>query len=623
MPCPYVIIFKMTKRKKKQFIHRKITPAVAAQQQPERIPLWHHFILPIILIICFVAFYPVLNNGFLNWDDPQYILDNLLIRSLDWQNIHQIFTSSILKVYTPLTVFSFAIEYHFVQFKPFLYHLNNILLHLGVTGLAFYLFRKLNISLVAASIGTLLFAIHPMHVESVAWVTERKDVLYSFFYLLSIISYLKYIDTKKITPYLFTIIFGLLSMLSKPMALSLPLIFFLFDWIKKRPLNKTILIDKIPHFAYCAGIAWITFSAHSGEGGGSHYTLKSIFVAIWTFMFYLKKFFLPIDLSPFYQIKTHTAAFQGQLILSSLMFISLLIILWFQRRNKWLIFAFLYYTFSIFFLMRFDTTNDFHIVADRFIYLPCLGICLAFGIFAEHLIKKYPSQKIITSIGLLGIFLFLFISTFQQTKVWNNNSNFWNHIILKDENNALAYTSRADAYFLAGKFDLAKNDLDRAIELDPKDHKPYFTRGAIYAMNGKRELALNDLNQGLSMNTTTPEAYLNRANLYTEEGKSQLAIEDFNKAIELSPTMGGAYFGRGTLYSRMGEQLKAEEDFDKALQFYNPRFSSDYFYCYLIYAKRHQWKEALSFAIKAKQSGYQISENTLESLRQKISNSVK
>jgi len=151
-------------------------------------------ILLAILAITLTSYWSVLSFDFINWDDPSHLTENPLVRSLEFKNINTIFQSTTHRTYNPLTLLSFALEYHFFQYNPFVYHLDNLVLHLAVTALVFFFCLKLGLDLTVAGLAALLFGIHPIHVESVAWITARKDVLYALFYLSALISYLQYIQ---------------------------------------------------------------------------------------------------------------------------------------------------------------------------------------------------------------------------------------------------------------------------------------------------------------------------------------------------------------------------------------------------------------------------------------------
>ena len=255
--------------------------------------------LGIVLLATFVCMSPSLKNEFVSNDDNLHVYDNPAIRALDANHLEQIFTRLFNPTYVPLTALSFAVEYHFVKYHPFLYHLDNLLLHLAVTALVFYFALQIGLPSGAALVGALLFGIHPMRVESVAWVTERKDVLYSFFYMLAICCYWEYLKKKSVRLYVATIVFGLLSILSKSMALSLPLVMLLCDWMQKRKFDKWMILDKIPHFVYIIPLAMVTYLANARNP--IQHGAEAFLLWIWCFVFYFYKFLFPTDLVIFYR----------------------------------------------------------------------------------------------------------------------------------------------------------------------------------------------------------------------------------------------------------------------------------------------------------------------------------
>jgi len=338
-------------------------------------------ILFLISIITFISFSSVLDNGFVNWDDPHHLRIKDGVNSLNISDTFDYFTNTTLEIYIPLTITSFAIEHHFFGYNPFVFHLNNLLLHIGVTLLIFSFLKKLGVSNIVAGSATLLFGIHPVHVESVAWITERKDVLYSLFYMLSLNCYCAYIKTKRWDLFRIAVICFILSMLSKPMALSLPLILLLCDFYYRRKLNFKLILEKIPFFIIAGSIGWISYSLHMRMPVTNIF--KSALIWLWTLMFYPSKFLFPIQLTPV-SYNPEPVSIIIPSYFSSLL--CLLCILWlcFRIKNKkTIIFSLLYFLFSIFFLLRMDFNGQVNFIADHFMYLPMLGFCLIFGYITE------------------------------------------------------------------------------------------------------------------------------------------------------------------------------------------------------------------------------------------------
>jgi hypothetical protein len=490
-----------------------------------------------ILLATFLIYTPTLKNNFVNLDDNSHLLDNYSIRALDVPHVQQIFTTTVDKVYAPLTFLSFAVEYHFFKYTPFIYHWNNLLLHLAVTSLVFYFALQLGLPLRAALIGGLLFGIHPMHVESVAWVTERKDVLYAFFYMLSLCCYVHYLSTRDRAVYFATIAFGILSILAKPMALSLPLIMLVCDWLTKRKIDRWMIIDKIPHFIYIVAIAWITYSLNARVPG--HDVHSGVAIWIWTCVFYIHKFFLPLVLVPMYAlpqpISLANPHYWGALVL----FTSLIGILIVLRKERWVWFTALFYFFSMFFLFRYDNAVDKNIVADRFIYLPCLGICFLIGYALDRLFLKIGDNKKsntnILSFVLIVMALFLGGKTFVQTQIWRASIPFWNHELKYYPDNALAYGNRGEAYSDIGKMDLAMADFNQSLKVDPTYAESYNSRGQVYGMSGKIDAALADFRKTIELQPHFDEAYNNIGIIYAMQKDMKQAAAFFKKALEIDP----------------------------------------------------------------------------------------
>ena len=261
------------------------------------------FLLFLILIISLPAFLPCLKNGFV-WDDRQYLIENSAVQALSFKNVTRIFTSFTEGNYHPVTFLSYLLEFHFFKLNPAGYHLINLILHLFNSLLVFWLFMLLTRSSAVSFITSILFAIHPLHVESVAWVSGRKDVLYAFFFITAIISYLYYLKKRKGNAfYLLSLFLFILSVLSKSMAVSLPLVLFLIDYLSGRKFDKTALLDKVPFFVLSIVFAVIGFVSQYTGGAVRQEPLvlyDSILNACYAVVFYLNKALAPVKLACFY-----------------------------------------------------------------------------------------------------------------------------------------------------------------------------------------------------------------------------------------------------------------------------------------------------------------------------------
>jgi len=522
----------------------------------------------LLLAVTFTVLSPCLQSGFLaDWDDGSYLLENPRVRSLSSENIADIFQSTVLDTYVPLTVLSFAVEYHFFDYDPFVYHLNNLLLHLAVTLGVFLLAQRLGFPFWAAWAGALLFGIHPLRVESVAWVTERKDVLYAFFYVAALNFYWEYLRSEKKLFFGITVGLGLLSLLAKPMALSLPLILLLLDWYAERPLRLQVVGEKCVFFIYIIPLTWLTYSGFMRNPICN--PDEALLSWVWTFMFYIRQFFMPIILTPDYSIPRPVSLAHVQYSASILALLILLGLVWRFRSRRELVFAILFYLFSIFFLLRFDLGKDYCFVADRFMYLPSLGLCLWLGSGIYHGVFNW-SARIGVRFSVLLIIIIIFtalgLKTYRQAWLWNSELTLWNHVLRHNPRSSAGLINRGCFFSAQGKRKAALRDFKKATEMYPHMAKAWYNLGNIHKENGRWRKALRCYNKVLDIEPDYIKVYNNRAIVYDRMGLFHLAINDFSTVIKLNPDNIKAYYNRGLFYRERGMENQAQADFQHARQ---------------------------------------------------------
>lgn len=488
-------------------------------------------LLPIlVLAVTFAVFSGGLSNDFLNWDDQAHYFANPDVIHFSLSNFFEPFRHLVNKIYIPLTTLSFALEYKFFGPDPLVSHLINLVLHLCNVWLVYAIARKMKLGQVAAFAAALLFGVHPMHVESVMWVTQRKDVLYSLFYLLAISYYLEYLRNNEPNRRSFSLLFGLLSLLAKPMALSLPLILILLDWFTGRKINKVTLIEKIPFF--CIAILVGAVSYWSNARVPFVNILEAPLVWIWSFSFYIIKFFFPVFLSPLYYLPGPVSLVNPAYLLSIAVFAAA-IACFALVPNRWLRFAMLFYFLSVFFLLRFDAAADKSIVADRFMYLPSLGICLAAGVLIGWVRRNLGNRT--AGIMIYALFLPLAVQTYQQCSVWQNSLVLWNRVIEYYPNGARGYSYRANAYLSSGNYGPAMNDINHAIYLDKEEYSAHYQKGFIYFQMGRLQDALEAFNVCLGIKPDYVRALDGRGVVFAFLGRFPEAIADFSKALQIDP----------------------------------------------------------------------------------------
>ena len=531
----------------------------------------------IVLLLAFIILSPSLQNKFVNWDDDVHLYNNPFIRSLELEKVTSLFKMRVSEVYIPLTTLFFAVEYHFGGGHPGIYHLDNLLLHLFNLVLIYILARFLGLSRLGAGAAALLFGIHPIHVESVAWITERKDVLYSFFYLSALCFYWLYLKSlpgkksfysgRSIILLVLVTSCGILSMLAKPMALTLPLILFLLDWFARREWGWRNFWEKAPLLLLIVGLGCLTYSAHARVP-----LIRfpdSFLIWSWTAVFYLRKFLLPLYSVPIYRLPQPVSILNVGYLLSLLGLAAMIISFLRFRKNRWFVLAGAYYIFSIFFLLRFDEAVDINIVADRFMYLPSLGLCFLFGYYVERLLlcpeKRFASLKFLLGIGLFFLFIVFSLRSNFQTRVWRDSVSLWSHqlhfypqepialnnlaTVLRDEN---SYREAERGYVQFSKLAQERGDvIDRERFADIVSKVDFIER--LYQKAIKNDPQYVD-------------AYYNLGNFYRDLQKWNQAIENYQKAISLDPRYQNAYLNLGRLYLEMNQFSKAVDTFEQLIR---------------------------------------------------------
>jgi protein O-mannosyl-transferase len=586
------------KSKKESRQHKAVAknPVIAIKAvNPET---WKYYIaLAAILIISFFIYLPVFHNGFLSWDDNTYIKDNPLIYSI---NLKEIFSHYVLGNYHPLTILTLAIEYQFFGLNPTGYHAVNLLLHLLNVMLVFYTVYLLCDKPIVVLVASLLFGIHPLHVESVAWAAELKDLLYTFFFLASYIFYLKYLNDFRKKNYVFALILFLLSLLSKAMAASLPVVLILTDYFKGRKINMKSLLEKAPFFLLAIIFGIVAVLAQKSEGATNFIDFpfpQCILFACYGFITYLIKLILPLNLSPFYPYPVKSGEnipvqFYGYLILVIALIVSVVYSL---RFTKKIMFSFAFYAITIFLVLQLFPVGR-AIMADRYSYIPSIGI---FYLAGEGFYSLWAGrQKLIAIFLLCGFSVFFSVNNYARCGVWKNDLTLWNDVITQYPNSSFAYNGRGYFLFNQANYTEAINDFNRSVELDSADAHAYNLRGMVYMNNNRNEEAIADFNKAIGLAPGSADVYVNRGWVFMNEGRNSEAIEDYNKAIELDPEYEVAYNNRGIYFINENRIEEAGKDFDKAIEL-NPSYAEAYYDRANVSMLAKKYEEAISFYTKA------------------------
>ncbi|MCX6557937.1 MAG: hypothetical protein NTW95_10980 [Candidatus Aminicenantes bacterium] len=413
-------------------------------------------LLGLILIIAVCVFLPSLRFGFTNWDDPDLIIQNDSIKKLNLHNIAQIFSQSYIGLggYTPLVLVSYAINYRFSKLDPNAYHGNNLAIHLLNIILVFFIIWRLSGSHFITFFTTLVFAIHPMNIEAIVWIQGRKDLLFSFFYFLGILAYLRYLrSSQKVLFFTLTTVFFILSLFSKIIAISFPLILFLLDYVESGDHQLKELKKKLYFFLISAVFLVISLTTApliQLSGVPENHFLLSVLRFFYAPFFYIGKAFIPIALSARY---SNRLILQAPTVLISFIFSSLFITFTFIFKKKFnnqiVLFSFSLFLITLLPSMIFNTAGMPY--SDRYFYIPAIWIFYIFAWAFYYFFNLKSRFSRIIRIGLIALLMIIItglsVETRKHLRVWGDNILLWTDVIKNNPEESLAYNNRGDAYF--------------------------------------------------------------------------------------------------------------------------------------------------------------------------------
>jgi tetratricopeptide (TPR) repeat protein len=536
--------------------------------------------LGLLILIPTLIYYQSLDNELTNWDDNSYISSNPDIKTLHGDSVtytlKKTFSNYVLGNYHPLTMLTFCVEYNLFKLNPKPYHITNLLLHILNTLLVFYFILLLCKQHMVAFITALLFAIHPMHVESVSWVAERKDVLYTFFYLLALCCYVLYLQKQKNIFYVATLLLFLLSALSKGMAVSLPLVLFFIDYLLNRKITRHNLSLKIPFLLIAlifGGIAIYVQKFHSALDIADYNFFERILFSCYGLITYLWKLVLPIHLSCYYNYPDTTNGLPTLFYIMPILVIGIAFFIYKYHKllAQEVIFGLGFFLCTIVMVLQILPVGS-SIISERYTYIPYIGLffIIAWGINQAFTFSSSLSNyKNILLIVLSAFILWWSYLAFQRTKVWHDTIALWTDAIKKLKNDPLAFNNRAETYFWNGDYDRALFDFNRAIELGIDNSSVYYKRGYTLYKKQMYPEAITDLSKAIGMSKAAPIVYFLRAYSYTQTNQLEEALSDYNYVIRIQPNNAEAYHDRGLLFYRAGNYSKAIADFDKAISLNN------------------------------------------------------
>ena len=613
----------MTKRRRNPR-QRTTPPAPPKPVRSKPVRKDRFFWLAAILALTFVVYIPSLDNGFTNWDDTHYVAAN---PHLVHPTFQAVLTTPLLGNYHPLTMWSLALNYKLSEYRPYSYHWLNLLLHLANTALVFFFVWRLSGGRRWTSIVTsLFFGIHPMHVESVAWIAERKDVLFAFFYLLGLITYLRYLEGKKRIPWLaVTLLAFVLSAASKPAAVVFPVTLLAIDVYRRRAIRLRALVEKLPFFAVSIFAGILTIKAQiAAEAIDSVWNpFERVLIASKATLLYVAKLFAPVHLSALYPYPVAAEGLSAEFLVAfALVAILLPAIVYLNRRNRPVLFGLAFFFINILLVLQLLTVGA-AVIAERYTYLPYIGLFFALAWCLDDpndaAPKRFPLRIVLAACFALLLPLSL-VQTWVRCDVWRDSASLWDDTIRKYPTAARAWNFKGVTWAQQSRFDSAYVYFDRAIQIMPNYSQALNNRAAMRIRRSDLTGGLADVSRAIALNGTYRDAYANRALIYYMQGEREKAIADARLALALeprnpnNPTMVADIGDALQQLNRNREAIAAFDEAIRTLRADDPRVGNCFLNRSLAWSALGDRDRARSDALEAKRRGTPVDPAYLERL---------
>ena len=541
-------------------------------------------LISLFLVLTIIAVYgQVKDFEFINFDDPIYVTENRYVQQgLTVETFIWSFTDATRKTnyWAPLTWLSILLDYELYGMNPGAFHLTNVFFHILNTLLLFIVLNRYTAAIWKSAFVAALFALHPLHVESVAWVTERKDVLSTFFWLLTLLSYGGYVRRPGAGRYLLTLLLFILGMMSKPMLVTLPFVLLLLDywplgrfevaanilsWKKK---FLYLVWEKGPFFIIIVIAGAAAFVTQQEAGAVKSLAVIPLEVRITNvlvaYVSYIVKMFWPARLSFLYPHPGILPVWQWSgalLILGAVTYATFR----FAKERPYLAVGWLWYLGTLFPVCGLVVIGP-HAMADRYTYIPLIGLFIMITWGGAEIISLSSYGKQAAVVLSIAILLILSIASWRQVSHWRNSVTLFKHAIAVTENNLAAHINMGAALVSEGRTEAAAEYNLRALQINPNYAEAYNNLGFIRQQQGNTAEAFRYFTKALEINPEYVNSYTNLGNLMALSGNSAEALQYYKEAIRINPEYAKAHYNRGSILLGLGRQTEAINHFTEALK---------------------------------------------------------
>jgi tetratricopeptide (TPR) repeat protein len=527
----------------------------------------------ILLGIIGLVYAPTLGHQFTNWDDPIVLTYRVRVRSLAPANVWAIWTEPHQGDFFPVTETLYALQFGIDEYNPAVFHTVSVLLHLACCGLMFRLGQTLGLRPIGAFGAALLFGLHPVHVETAAWIADQKDLLACLFGLLSVQAFIAHHRHPSMEKHFVAFSLGLLAILSKPSAVSLGATVFvvLLVWLNTGPriaIGRSLPL-LIAGLVFSAIIVQTHRSFDNFPAGRSAHLGQSLILIIYGIAFYLWKFVWPNPLLPDYEV--HQLSWSHPEVWGALATVGLILVLaWRYRHHAWTWLALGWYLTGIAPVLRYVPVGNM-VVADRYMYFPSVGLCLLVGAGFQRWVEGTgrPQSRHVQKLKMAlsgAAVLGLSALTVSQAMIWKDSLSLWTYELKHQPDSLEALINMGIALDHAGRYEESVQSFDRVLELDSDSVKARYNKGIALTRMSRYDEALQMYTEVFALDDRHSSAHYNMANLLNYLGRPNEAVPHYQRALEIAPDHLNARRELGGALAQLGRCDEAEGFLESVLQ---------------------------------------------------------
>lgn len=559
----------------------------------------------LLLAITLAVYGQVVKHDFVSLDDDIYLTENYyVLAGLTTAGIVWAFSFTDSPYWHPLTWLSHMLDCQLYGLSPSMHHLTNVVLHLANTLLLFLVFYRMTGALWRSCFVAALFALHPLNVESVAWVSERKNLLSTFFWLLTMVFYVRYSKKPCLARYVLVVSIFALGLMAKPMLVTLPFVLLLLDYwplgrfpfqqvdsdtrteaapatipVFQKTISVNLVLEKVPLLILSVLSSFLTSLSVQRSGIVISTTLVPMKLrianAIVSYARYIGKLIWPQDLAVFYPYPSTVPLWQSVgagLLLAGISF--LVIRAW--RKLPYLCIGWLWYLGTLIPAIGLVQAGQWPAMADRFTYVPAIGLFVMLAWLIPHVLTKWRYRKTGLVLAAGALLAALLLLTRAQLNRWSNTITLFEHTLKVTENNYLAHNNLGNALARQGKLKQAKDNYVKALRINPTFPRAHNNLANVLARQGKSQEAIAHYTKALEIKPNFPKAHNNLGNVLARQGKNQEAIVHYTKALQIKPDFAGAHNNLGNILQGQGKIDEAVFHFSRALEL-KPDFAEAHF----------------------------------------------